>query len=182
MASKSSEQPKLVESSNPINVAKYYLNTMKIERDRIINLAAKAEREHDVLQEKGDVDEDVLGHIRSTAGKARLLATKKFKQFEGLCDDTINQTARDIPPPTSADLLGFWEMVYLQVENIDELFEELSTMRVNGWRKPIQPKPKQQHGVKLKKRPQTAPKGNASGSSRKSDKSVSTQMKKISII
>lgn len=33
--------------------------------------------------QKGDVDEEVLGHIRSAAGKARLLATKKFKQFEG---------------------------------------------------------------------------------------------------
>lgn len=33
--------------------------------------------------QKGDVDEEVLGHLRSAAGKARLLATKKFKQFEG---------------------------------------------------------------------------------------------------
>lgn len=34
--------------------------------------------------QRGDVDEEVLGHVRSAAGKARLLATKKFKQFEGM--------------------------------------------------------------------------------------------------
>lgn len=35
--------------------------------------------------QKGDIEEESLGHLRSAAGKARLLATKKFKQFEGKC-------------------------------------------------------------------------------------------------
>lgn len=123
-----------------------------------------------LYSQKGNVDEEVLGHVRSAAGKARLLATKKFKQFEGmhsvlfifgsandrqrnlssysnndhkysvlfhpigLCDDSINQTKRDMPPPTPADLQGFWEMVYLQVENIDSLFVELEQLRANGWK------------------------------------------------
>lgn len=39
-----------------------------------------------------------------------------------------------MPPPTPADLQGFWEMVYLQVENVDALFAELETMRTNGWK------------------------------------------------
>lgn len=33
--------------------------------------------------QRDDIDEDMLGHVRSAAGKARLLATQKFKQFEG---------------------------------------------------------------------------------------------------
>lgn len=37
-----------------------------------------------LFSQKGDIDEEVLGHLRSAAGKARLLATKKFKQFEGI--------------------------------------------------------------------------------------------------
>lgn len=37
-----------------------------------------------INSQKGGVDEEVLGHLRSAAGKARLLATKKFKQFEGM--------------------------------------------------------------------------------------------------
>lgn len=54
--------------------------------------------------------------------------------FVGLCNDSINQTKRDMPPPTPADLQGFWEMVYLQVENVDSLFAELDTIRANGWK------------------------------------------------
>ena len=38
--------------------------------------------------------------------------------------------------PTSEDLAGFWDMVYIQVENIHSLFAELTTIRQNGWRMP----------------------------------------------
>lgn len=31
-----------------------------------------------------DVDEEIVGHLRSAAGKARLLATQKIRQFEGM--------------------------------------------------------------------------------------------------
>lgn len=54
--------------------------------------------------------------------------------FIGLCDDSINQTHREMPPPTPADLQGFWEMVYLQVENVDSLFVELDQIRAAGWK------------------------------------------------
>ena len=38
--------------------------------------------------------------------------------------------------PTSEDLAGFWDMVYIQVEHIHSLFAELSTLRQNGWKRP----------------------------------------------
>ncbi|XP_031621902.1 uncharacterized protein LOC116339925 isoform X2 [Contarinia nasturtii] len=133
----------------------YYLNIVQSERDRLINLAVIIEKELDELLEKGDVEEEVLGHIRSAAGKARLLATKKFKQFEGLCIDNINQITRDMPPPTPADLQGFWEMVLLQVENVDYLYAELDKLRANGWKKLTQAKAKRPQGPKQTKRPLT---------------------------
>ena len=40
--------------------------------------------------------------------------------------------------PTSEDLAGFWDMVYIQVEHIHSLFAELRTIRQNGWRRPQQ--------------------------------------------
>lgn len=52
----------------------------------------------------------------------------------GLCTDSINQTARDMPPPTAGDLQGFWEMVYLQVENVESLFADLEKLRANDWK------------------------------------------------
>lgn len=39
-----------------------------------------------------------------------------------------------MPPPTPADLQGFWEMVYLQVENVESLFADLDKMRADGWK------------------------------------------------
>lgn len=38
--------------------------------------------------------------------------------------------------PTLADLAGFWDMVYIQVEHIHELFAELAIIRENGWKRP----------------------------------------------
>jgi hypothetical protein len=32
------------------------------------------------------------------------------------------------------DLQGFWEMVKLQVDDVDEMFTEIDMMRQNGWR------------------------------------------------
>lgn len=52
----------------------------------------------------------------------------------GLCNDSINQITRDMPPPTPDDLQGFWEMVLLQVENVDSLYAELDKLRANGWK------------------------------------------------
>lgn len=52
----------------------------------------------------------------------------------GLCNDCINQTARDMPPPTPGDLQGFWEMVLLQVDNVDSLYADLDKIRANGWK------------------------------------------------
>ncbi len=43
--------------------------------------------------------------------------------------------AEDPFVPTSEDLAGFWDMVYIQVEHIHSLFAELQTIRKNGWKR-----------------------------------------------
>lgn len=49
--------------------------------------------------------------------------------------DSLNQVIRDgMPPPNVQDLQGFWDMVYLQVENVDALYVELDQLRANGWK------------------------------------------------
>lgn len=84
-------------------------------------------------------------------GKARLLATKKFKQFEGkyttlvtncvierllfkgLCEENLKPST-DGPATLSGDLQGFWDMMMLQVDNIDESFSEIQKCRENEWK------------------------------------------------
>lgn len=58
------------------------------ERERLIALAETAEAELE-NSEASNLPEDAAGKLRSGAGKARLLATQKMKQFEGLCQKNI---------------------------------------------------------------------------------------------
>lgn len=59
---------------------------MKAEIDRLFKLAASAEAE---LANVESLPEEAAGKLRSAAGKARLLATQKMQQFEGLCQKNI---------------------------------------------------------------------------------------------
>lgn len=95
----------------------------------------------------------MVGVALAAIGKSRLLATKKFKQFEGefrgrkasnwilidllfsvgLCEENLKPTS-DGPQTLSGDLQGFWDMMLLQVDNVDESFVEIQKCRENGWK------------------------------------------------
>ena len=79
--------------------------------------------------------EDVCGKIRSTIGKANLinLTNKKgrFVQFNTLIENCeFNLGEKET---TCMDLQGFWEMIYFQVEDIQQLFSELEKLEQNNW-------------------------------------------------
>lgn len=105
-------------------------------------------------QDNAPIPEEVVGLVLAAIGKARLLATKKFKQFEGrfhhikspleeikisyfffysgLCHENINPN-EDGPQTLADDLQGFWDMMMLQVDNIDESHKEVLQCIDNGW-------------------------------------------------
>lgn len=56
-----------------------------------------------------------------------------YRAFLGLCHENLTPTA-DGPQTLSGDLQGFWDMMMLQVENIDAAFEDLRQVRENGWK------------------------------------------------
>ena len=39
----------------------------------------------------------------------------------------------DEPETLWGDLQGFWDMVKIQIDNVDDLFAEIELMRHNGW-------------------------------------------------
>jgi hypothetical protein len=43
------------------------------------------------------------------------------------------QNSEEPFPTTSEDLAGFWDMVMLQVEHVNRLFEEIRTLRAADW-------------------------------------------------
>ncbi|XP_008211483.1 disks large-associated protein 4 isoform X2 [Nasonia vitripennis] len=147
------ETPKKVQEKD----GHYFMSVLDKERKRLIVLAEGAEAE---LSGSGAsaLPEEAAGKLRSAAGKARLLASQKMKQFEGLCQKNINQVPGEEFPTTSEDLAGFWDMVMLQVVQVNDLFEQLDRSRKSQWQEvaPEQkPTPATPHNGSAIKRRQT---------------------------
>ncbi|XP_014364035.2 uncharacterized protein LOC106715284 isoform X2 [Papilio machaon] len=119
--------------------AHYFLDLEKKETERLIALAITAEKELENLQNDENISEEVFGLLRAAAGKARLLATQKMQQFEGLCYNNINERQDEPFPTTLQDLQGFWDMVCLQVRNVDALYQHIANVKANGWKEIASP-------------------------------------------
>ncbi|KAK0091859.1 hypothetical protein PV326_002599 [Microctonus aethiopoides] len=153
------EQLKVTQESDNADVEKdghYFIRLLKAEIERLFLLAASAEVE---LESNNSLPEEAAGKLRSAAGKARLLATQKMQQFEGLCQKNINQMPGEEFPTTNEDLAGFWDMVMLQVVQVNNLFEHINRLKNSQWQEvrsvatvPVKkPQPETQYSSKIKK-------------------------------
>ncbi|KAK4301620.1 hypothetical protein Pmani_026243 [Petrolisthes manimaculis] len=77
--------------------------------------------------------EEVRGIVLAAIGKARLLVSQKIQQFKGLCHKNIAGSAGEEFPTTNEDLAGFWDMVSIQVDDVNNLLKEIDSLRSNGW-------------------------------------------------
>lgn len=115
----------------------YFLKLLHSEKSRLLSMADQAEHDMLVLTTNTDsnheISDEIFGILRSVSGKTKLLVSQKFKQFEGLCHKNLNPTPDDKFPTTEEDLLGFWDMVNLQIEHIDSLFKDLELIKANNW-------------------------------------------------
>ena len=108
-----------------------FRNLLKSETERIHKLCEKWE---ELLQSGEDLAEDVAGEVRSVLGLARLVVAERFSQFAGLIDNC--QFRRGEKETKVEDLQGFWEMISLQVEDVDKKFVSLEEMKANDWERP----------------------------------------------
>ncbi|XP_022087034.1 serine/arginine repetitive matrix protein 2-like [Acanthaster planci] len=111
----------------------YYLRIVNEEHARIESLCTFANKD----LEK-ELSEEACGKLRASIGKASLLTNKKFKQFRGLCEQNINPVEGEALSVTNLDLTGFWDMVLIQVDDVNSMFAEIEELRQNGWRTPKQ--------------------------------------------
>lgn len=107
----------------------HFIKVLDEEAKGLLELADKAELDLNIET----LPEDAKGVLRSTTGKARLLVSQKMQQFKGLCTNNITQVEGVAFPTTNEDLQGFWDMVMLQVDQVDNLFKELETLKANNW-------------------------------------------------
>ncbi|ETN67068.1 hypothetical protein AND_001125 [Anopheles darlingi] len=92
-------------------------------------------------QYKPYLDSDTLnehcrGLLLAAQGQTNILINKKLTKFQELIGHyESNWTDRKV---RKDDLDGFWQMVALDLENLDQRFEELRNLRANDWQPIVQ--------------------------------------------
>jgi len=74
---------------------------------------------------------EIKGEIRSIVGQGRLLMAERFGQFSALVDNC--EFKKGEKETTCTDLQGFWEMIYIQVEDVYQKFSRLEALESRGW-------------------------------------------------
>ncbi|XP_069359000.1 disks large-associated protein 5 [Maniola hyperantus] len=85
-----------------------------------------------ILEQNVTLPDEIQEAVLSAVGQARLLMSQKLQQFASLlrrCDKP--ETGQALV--TRADLQGFWDMVFLQIVNVDVRFNKLEQSRARGW-------------------------------------------------
>ena len=133
------EQPEPVTTeaeTEPKQDVSYFRTLLKTETARLTAICDSWEQKLEDNLEK--IEEDIQGEIRSVIGQGRLVMAERFHQFTGLVDNC--EFKRGEKETTCMDLMGFWEMIYFQVTDVDNKFAKLTTIENNDW-KEVVPKP-----------------------------------------
>ncbi|XP_076355454.1 disks large-associated protein 5-like [Tachypleus tridentatus] len=81
--------------------------------------------------EKADIPDECLGQIRLAVGQAQLLMDQRFHQFSGLVDNC--EFHRGEKKTTCDDLQGFWDMIFFQIEDVNQKFNKLEELEKSKW-------------------------------------------------
>ncbi|XP_050300128.1 guanylate kinase-associated protein mars isoform X2 [Anthonomus grandis grandis] len=114
--------------TSPKAGADYFMTQLNNEIDRINQMCAKWE----AYLDDPELPEEATTSINVTVGHSQLLISKKFNQFRQLIIQCKTQQY-DEKEITCEDLHGFWDMVYMQVEDLDKRFGNLDRLKENNW-------------------------------------------------
>nr|XP_031836346.1 disks large-associated protein 5-like isoform X1 [Nomia melanderi]XP_031836347.1 disks large-associated protein 5-like isoform X2 [Nomia melanderi] len=107
--------------------AQYFEFLLNKEIDRQKKLCEKWSK----IKEEPGITEDAQYQINQAIGQANLLMNKKFQRFRSLVFDCA--TGKGEMLVTCNDLQGFWDMMYMEVENCTLRFEKLEQLRLRNW-------------------------------------------------
>ncbi|XP_059353607.1 disks large-associated protein 5-like [Daphnia carinata] len=84
------------------------------------------------LKEEDDIPQDDVGSILTVIGQTQQLQRERFHQYSTLILQFEKNTAEKTI--TRTDLEGFWEMISLQVTDVENKFTQLDYRRKAGWK------------------------------------------------
>merc|ERR1712241_671777 len=111
----------------------YFRDRVTSEVDRLQELCKKWQAIIDSKEDGDKVDEhERADDIRCAIGKATILISGRIRQFRSLIDgcerwekEGDSTTEPERPKTKVTDLQGFWEMVSIQIADVDKLFQDL---------------------------------------------------------
>jgi len=106
----------------------YFLHLVAVEAERLNGRSSSVEQ---YLRE--ELSEAVCGRLRAAVGKANLLTSQKFLQFRELCQKNLTESDEVQFRTTCEDLAGFWDVVLIQVNDVDRMFDEITLLSQCDW-------------------------------------------------
>ncbi|XP_023245117.1 uncharacterized protein LOC106636922 [Copidosoma floridanum] len=107
--------------------AQYYKYILDKEIERLNELCAN----WNMVKEAEATPEEASYWIQAAVGHTQLLINKKFERFRGLVLDC--ETGKGEMLVTCKDLQGFWEMMYMEIRDVDSRFNKLKELEKNNW-------------------------------------------------
>ncbi|CAH1999811.1 unnamed protein product [Acanthoscelides obtectus] len=118
-------------TTSPKAGAQYFKNLLN---EEIRKIEEKCD-EWNKCKETG-IPEEAVNMIDVAVGQSKLLVAKKFNQFRRLIE-RCQSGDEERGTVTCQDLHGFWDMVFLQVEDVEKRFNNLKRLKENNWQEVI---------------------------------------------
>ena len=118
-----------------LNYGDIFTKRVSCETDRLLELCSIWEEKVQnckVNEGKQNALDEIEGELSIVVGKTKMLIDGRFAQFKSLIQDIniSNEIGRKnkVNNTTYEDLQGFWELIYLQVEDLDKRFDTLISL------------------------------------------------------
>jgi len=135
--SEKSNQSENEPDSESVETAKKLKKQLEDTISELLSAATRAEQYLEDSSEKDKMSKDDFDNIHQIVGQTRLLCQDKLgKQFRNLCLKTLGEVERKNgeAAPTKMDLIGFWELVSIQVDQSKSSLKELHDKKDNDWK------------------------------------------------
>lgn len=135
--SEKSNQSENEPDSESVETAKKLKKQLEDTISELLSAATRAEQYLEDSSEKEKMSKDDFDNIHQIVGQTRLLCQDKLgKQFRNLCLKTLGEVERKNgeAAPTKMDLIGFWELVSIQVDQSKSSLKELHDKKENDWK------------------------------------------------
>merc|ERR1712227_762550 len=123
--------------SESVETAKKLKKQLEDTISELLSAATRAEQYLEDSSEKEKMSKDDFDNIHQIVGQTRLLCQDKLgRQFRNLCLKTLGEVERKNgeAAPTKMDLIGFWELVSIQVDQSKSSLKELHDKKDNDWK------------------------------------------------